>query len=187
MLIRLSEHPDTPCPTVVYIDVTIWRPTPDRLKLRYYVWGDIEIIAIPSATGSHRRAEGLWKHTCFEAFIASDDGGYYEINLSPSGEWAAYRFDGYRSGMRSEDRLALVDMTCASDGDYLQVDATIDMGGLPSAEFSGEVRLGLSAVVEVVDEEGRYVAYFALAQPPGKPDFHHPDAFAGFLPPVEHP
>jgi hypothetical protein len=25
--------------------------------------------------------------------------GYREINLSPSGNWAAYGFDGYRSGM----------------------------------------------------------------------------------------
>ena len=33
-------------------------------------------------------------------FIRPEDGeGYYEFNFSPSGEWAAYRFSGYREGM----------------------------------------------------------------------------------------
>jgi hypothetical protein len=40
-------------------------------------------------------------------------------------------------------------------------------------------RLGLSAVIE--DSSGAK-SYWALAHPPGKPDFHHPDCFAHELP-----
>ena len=29
------------------------------------------------------------------------------------------------------------------------------------------------------------ISYWALAHPPGKPDFHHPDSFALTLPPPE--
>jgi hypothetical protein len=36
-------------------------------------------------------------------------------------------------------------------------------------------RLGLSAIIE--EASGRR-SYWALAHPPGKPDFHHPDSFA---------
>jgi hypothetical protein len=36
-------------------------------------------------------------------------------------------------------------------------------------------RLGLSAIIE--ETSGRK-SYWALAHPPGKPDFHHPDCFA---------
>jgi hypothetical protein len=37
------------------------------------------------------------------------------------------------------------------------------------------LQLALSAVVE--DEQG-LLSYWALKHPPGRPDFHHPDAFA---------
>ena len=37
------------------------------------------------------------------------------------------------------------------------------------------VQLGLSAVVEAADGG---LSYWALKHPPGKPDFHHVDAFA---------
>ena len=31
--------------------------------------------------------------------MTDDSPGYYELNFSPSGEWAAYRFSAYRTGM----------------------------------------------------------------------------------------
>ena len=39
----------------------------------------------------------------------------------------------------------------------------------------GTRRIGLSAVIE--EANGR-ISYWALAHPPGKPDFHHADCFA---------
>ena len=36
------------------------------------------------------------------------------------------------------------------------------------------LHIGLSAVIE---EEGGRKSYWALAHPPGPPDFHHPDCF----------
>jgi hypothetical protein len=50
-------------------------------------------------TTSARRDE-LWQHTCFEAFLRTPGAdGYIEVNLSPSSEWAVYRFTAYRQGM----------------------------------------------------------------------------------------
>lgn len=185
MRIDLTEHPDTPCPTVVYIEATVRRPTRDLITLRYYIWGDIEIIVLPVATGSHDRADDLWKHTCFEAFLSSGEGGYHEINLSSSGQWATYSFDGYRTGMKLEERLVVVDITTSRDEHHFLLEATVNIDGLPIAQIDGDVRLGLSVVIDVVDEEGIWKSYFALAHPPGKPDFHHPDAFAAVLPDLE--
>jgi hypothetical protein len=45
-------------------------------------------------------------------------------------------------------------------------------------------RIGLSAVIE---ETNGLKSYWALAHPPGKPDFHHKDCFAHTLPPLEQP
>ena len=46
------------------------------------------------------RADELWQTTCFEAFLEPRAAtAYREFNFSPSGDWAAYDFDGYREGM----------------------------------------------------------------------------------------
>jgi hypothetical protein len=54
----------------------------------------------------------------------------------------------------------------------LELDAQIDRGLLPQGR---RLRLVLSAVLE--DTDG-VLSYWALQHPPGRPDFHHPDAFA---------
>ena len=48
-----------------------------------------------------------------------------------------------------------------------------------SADLAPHSPLGLSAVIE---EHGGAKSYWALAHPPGAPDFHHPDCFAAQLP-----
>ena len=52
--------------------------------------------------------------------------------------------------------------------------------GAVAVELDGAPwRIGLSAVIE--ERHGRK-SYWALAHPPGKPDFHHDDCFAIELP-----
>jgi hypothetical protein len=102
-------------------------------------------------------------------------GPYYEINLSPSGAWAAYRFEDYRTGMAA----ALTEPPAISfmlGKDKLTLAATLI--GLPD---NTPLRLGVSAVIEAVDGSK---SYWALQHPPGKPDFHHQDCFALRLPPA---
>ena len=71
------------------------------LRFEYRLRGALGQLAIPRRAAP-RRAERLWEHTCFEAFVAPGAGaGYYELNFSPSTAWAAYAFDDYRAGMRA--------------------------------------------------------------------------------------
>lgn len=139
------------------------------LWLRFVIWGDVGQINWP-AQAPQGRTDDLWRHTCFEAFVATDDG-YVEYNLSPSSQWASYRFDGPRMGMKAADEAAAVE---GLDGasDMAALEARIE---LPR----GARRLGLSAVIETVD--GGF-SYWALAHPSAKPDFHHPDSFVLELP-----
>jgi len=46
---------------------------------------------------------------------------------------------------------------------------------LSSLPLDARWRLGLSALIE---EPSGHKSYWALAHPPGKADFHHPDCFA---------
>jgi hypothetical protein len=180
MTVRLTPHPDTPCEALDRIEVEVSRPRPQGLALRFEGTGDISRLVLP-AWVRRSRADELWRSTCFEAFIADGRGGYHEFNLSPSGQWAAYGFSGYRLGMEPHAGVELRDLARGGDGTTFTLAATLDLDrlGLP---VDRPWRLGLSAVIE---EASGAKSYWALAHAPGKPDFHHPDAFALDLPPLE--
>ena len=149
------------------------RKASDVLDLTYLIFGALDRVSFPPAQTSSR-ADGLWKHSCFEAFLGAGQS-YYEFNFSPSSQWAAYRFDRHREGMRD---VPLADPLIGwrADEDVARLTATLCL----PAGLTG--RLGLSAVIE--DKDGNR-SFWALAHPPGPPDFHHAACFAAELPPAD--
>lgn len=140
------------------------------LSLEYVLGGPVETVLWPQAA-ERVHTDELWRTTCFEAFVGTTDG-YVEYNLSPSGAWAAYRFDAYREGMRNLEIASPFIVTRTAQGRFV---LTVDVE-LPQ-DATGPV--GLTAVVEGLDGA---IGYWALAHPSDKPDFHHPDSFALDLP-----
>lgn len=178
MRLTLKPHPDTPCKAVREIAVEVAREGL-ALSLKFELTGDVQAIAFPEWRNA-ARADELWRHTCFEAFVGdSGAAGYAEINLSPSNQWAVYAFDGYRDGMRSPDGVERRDGVVREDVGVYRIQAAFDLNRLDVLSAAGW-RLGLSAVIELKDGSK---SYWALAHAPGQPDFHHPDAFAATLPP----
>jgi hypothetical protein len=170
VIAELVRHPDSPSSPVNAIRVRYSRER-DQLTLRYDVLGQLDQIRMP-ATEPMRRADELWKHTCLEAFVGAPGGEYLELNISPASAWNAYAFTGYREGMR----------TAAVDEPVLDVLVKPEVLVMHVAFWPVTgARLGLSAVIEAMDGS---VSYWALAHPPGKPDFHHADCFAIELPPA---
>lgn len=171
----LTCHPDTPCEAIREIAVDVaWRPE-GGLAFRYSTRGDLARLFLPDRMPTGR-ADGLWRTTCFEAFVG-DPGmgdGYTEMNFSPSGQWATYTFGGYRSHMSPSDVLVTGIEGSSTSDSYVLV-ASIANLGLYDAEFLHLQRLGLSAVIE---EVGGRKSYWALAHAPGRPDFHAPAGFA---------
>src|SRR4026207_1596869 len=101
--VEIVCHPATPTSVVRRIDVSVGIQHDGALRLRYFLDGDIDRIALPArgaarraarpARGAPGRAERLWQDTCFEAFVARRDArAYCELNFSPSEAWAAYGF-----------------------------------------------------------------------------------------------
>jgi|HubBroStandDraft_6_1064221.scaffolds.fasta_scaffold552110_1 hypothetical protein len=165
----LRLHPDTLCAAATRIEADIVRPRPGSLVLSYVVSGRVSDLRLPPVVAPER-ADELWRHTCFEAFIRPPTGSaYYEFNFSPSTQWAAYQFGSYRSGMRVANEIAAPRIEVRSTGESYTLQAALEFEGL-----SLPWRLGLSAVLE--ETNGRK-SYWALAHPPGKPDFHHADCF----------
>lgn len=176
---QLVPHPDYPRPPIS-IDVGVEQfaligmesieQDSVMLVLSYRIRGNLTGISLPEFDfGRPQQGDKLWEHSCFEAFCrASETEEYYEANVAPSRQWAMYRFDSYRTGMREDVPAIPRIFYLPTEGGFgLQVRLCFPI------ELCSQ--LALSAVIEETDGTK---SYWALAHPPGKPDFHHPDCFA---------
>lgn len=138
------------------------------LLLHYRVLGELTQLKLP-APASPSLADGLWQHTCFEAFVGRrGDDAYREFNFSPSGQWAAYPFTARRQRDPCVLHAPATPWTDMRTGDgLLLLQAWVPCAYLPQ----GPWQLGLSAVLEHMD--GR-LAYWAIKHPGAQPDFHNP-------------
>ena len=149
------------------------------LRLRWRIEGSARLV-IPHFAGI-RRADGLWRTTCFELFArVPGDRAYVEFNLSPSENWATYRFAAYRAGMEEQPVTRAPVITPRRGRDVVILDAALRLEGLPRLPLE----VGLAAVLE---EEGGVLSYWALAHSGEKPDFHDPACFAARLGPADQP
>lgn len=168
-------HPATPAPVVRAIEASASMRADGGLILAYRVWGDMAHLLIPM-TGARERTDLLWEHTCFEAFVAGiGNPAYHEFNLSPSGQWAAYAFSGYRQRDETLDLIEVPQITSRLFAGRLEIEAQIAPEGLPAR--AGRLQIGLAAVIEAADVVDGSHSYWALHHPAPRPDFHLRDAF----------
>ncbi len=155
------------------LSVLVSRPEPDKLTLNYRLSGDLDALQLPELKASVR-TDGLWRRSCFEAFIGrSGAPDYWEYNFSPSSAWAAYHFSAYREGMAPLLKGAAPSVTPRIRTDGIEVSVRLDLSWLVRGGAAG-LRLGLASVVE---DKARVLSYWALKHPAEKPDFHHSDSF----------
>jgi len=170
----LRPHPAHPSTAIRRFDAAADVPAgASPLCIRFRIEGDVGQLRLPPP-GSARRRDGLWQHSCFEAFLRPDASDiYYEFNFAPSGDWAAYRFAGRRS-MRSSPELAAPAIRTSLHAGCYELTAEIDIAAVPELSRAGTIRTGLAAVVESVTGE---LSYWALAHVGDAPDFHDPATF----------
>jgi hypothetical protein len=170
----LLAHPDTGGEYVWSIAAEAHFTPAATLTCRYTLRGDMARLRVPQA-GAGRRADGLWRHTCFEAFISTaGTAGYYEFNFSPALDWAAYCFNDYRTGMNAATLEQAPGLQLRRSSEGLELAASVHLAGLAPLCDAPALRVALAAVIE--ENDGR-LAYWALWHPPGNPDFHHPEGF----------
>lgn len=179
-MVVLRPHPDGAETPIKRIVVQATRSARGRLSLRYVATGGVIGLRLPQPT-SPDRVDELWRHTCFEVFITTSGGAYWEVNLSTSSQWAAYAFSGYRDRV-ADPRLSTPAIAAKMDAGTLILTADLDLASVAGLNPAAPWSLGLSAVIE--DKAGER-SYWALAHPPGKPDFHHASAFTLHLPPPD--
>jgi hypothetical protein len=171
----LTAHPSTPGDAVRSLAVQLREEEPGILVFQYSLEADMSRVRVPpSVTGG--RADALWKHTCFEAFVGPAGApSYYEFNFAPSLDWAIYRFSAYREGMSVANIDGIPQISVRRDDDGLELQSAVRLGPLPDWRNVRHLRVALAAIIE--DDNGR-LSYWGLRHPPGKPDFHHSNGFA---------
>jgi hypothetical protein len=150
------------------------------LSLTYRIVGAVDAIAWPEPA-PHEFADLLWQHTCFEVFVGAEGEAWYrEFNLSPSSRFAAYAFDGHRTGMRRADDAVVVEQHFSRSAACAEMRAVVRLDGLADAACW---EVGLTTVIE---ERSGTKSFWALAHPDGAADFHDRDCFIARLPAPEH-
>jgi hypothetical protein len=157
------------------------------LWLGFELRGSLKELLWPTTITSCR-ADGLWQHTCFEAFLSAPNGvSYCEINLSPSNAWAIYAF----RAERLRDSVAEVAVACLEPSIGVQrttgsfsLFAALPWRAInPASDEPGPI--GLSAVLESTEGD---LSHWALTHPEAHPDFHHRSGWTHCLDePEEYP
>ena len=138
-----------------------------RLMLRYRIDG-CESITLPDFQGKGR-GDRLWERTCFELFLHDGNGEYREYNFSPSQQWAAYSFKGYRAKKQDFDPVILPEIKSERGHNVYIMTVFLSLEELRGAEAA--------ALCGVVEEDGKRPSYWALVHNGLKPDFHDPAGF----------
>ena len=129
------------------------------------------LIDGPQAAGQRR--DELWTTTCFEAFLAiPDQPGYWEINLAPNGDWALYRFEGYRSGQSQQPLERPPEVTLRRWHHQLRLDARLNLSNWWPDERCPEL-----ALTTVLDRGANGISHWALRHGDSRADFHHRSTF----------
>ncbi len=180
-LLPLAHHPDTPCDAIGRLAARATRTGDGRLALRFVLTGRLSGLDLPPP-GPPTRAAGLWRHTCFEAFIApgeADEPAYHELNLSPTRAWDLHAFRSRRDGGPLGGEPTAPRIVVRRYDTRLDLTATLDLAPLDPRLREAPLRLGLAAVVE--DTRG-VLSCWALRHADGPPDFHDPASFVLRLP-----
>ena len=174
---RLVPHPEMRPLSVRSVEVEVSRLN-DGVMLRYAVEPADDLVLSDFQT---ERRDNLWRGTCFELFIRPPSGSYVEFNFAPLFAWNAYSFTDWRIGRRPFQLDAWPHMSDSRLDDRkasFPIRYALDV--ILGAEIAtlAPAKVSIAAIIE---EEGGKMSYWALAHPPGQPNFHHPDCFVASL------
>lgn len=146
-------------------------------------WPNVGFAANQNLIGENcfvgQRRDELWKATCFEGFLGSvGQASYVEWNFSLNGDWAAYHFTSYRTGMKPAEvpppifHLPQLRTDSSNTRTVVEIEADVPL------ELRGESRglqVSLTAVVLETDDDKPF--YWAIEHWREKPDFHARESF----------
>lgn len=174
----LVPHPSDRMRIIDGLRVRARRESRTRLHLEFEVKESREASVFLAPLAAPSRADALWTTTCFEAFLKRPGADVYiELNISPSGRWASYAFDSYRTGMRIAERVILDRFALQAIDGTIRVSAVFEVADATFAE-ADVWHAGFAAIIESAERD---VSHWALLHTGERPDFHAGDCFTAVL------
>ena len=166
-----------PGPASLALEGTVERsslgPGDDRLTIRYQLHDPEGLVQLAPPAATPRRRDALWQTTCFECFLAAPGAeAYWEVNLSPSGDWNVYHLSGYREGLAAEPLISSLPFTLERHGSGLQLQLSLALA--PLLACGQPLDLGITAVLALADGS---TSFWALLHPGVEADFHRREGF----------
>lgn len=170
--VRLAGHPGNPARFHQRVEATLTHHPDGAFEIVYAIHGLNLDLRVPTSHAP-APADALWQTTCCEIFFGMvGQPGYREFNFSPSGQWAAYDFADTRQRSPQTFDCPAPSLAFERREDLMKLTAHLPKTALPRGDT---LRIAVSAILEAA---GGHHGYWALAHPPGEPDFHH---HAGFV------
>ena len=145
-----------------------WEGDESILVVQFRVMGAIDRLKISPISDTPQRLTRLWETTCFECFLgALGQEQYWEVNLSPSGDWNVFHLDGYREPLREEQAIEALPFWVERDGDRTTLEMRLDIQKLGLCRDAIEL-----SVTSVLQETTGDISYWAVAHAGAEPDFH---------------
>ena len=147
-----------------------------NLQISYELRGNIEEVLLPCLATTSNRRDWLWQATCFEAFVAlRGSPRYWEVNLSPAGDWNCYAFTDYRHGMREETSITALSFIQQRLPKLFRLALDFPLRQLVAPAHSIEaIEVAVSVIIQGYNGQR---AFYALAHCGSQPDFHRRESF----------
>lgn len=157
----------------------------NKLHLKYLLSGSLDkILKLDESLQINRKNE-IWKSTCFEFFLKSpQQNHYWEMNLSPSGDWNFYHLEDYRKSLKEEALIGTPQIQKDFNGEKFQLSCSFDLNSLMNSIMISKgiaasvFQMGLSCILQKRDLT---VEYYSLGHSKEKPDFHNSQFFLASL------
>ena len=144
-------------------------PKRSSLFLNYQIKGELSELILPEPGSKVERRDGLWQHSCFEAFFRfADSAKYLELNLSPFSAYNAYLFEAYRSQMQ-EYNIRPPLLSANREKDSYGFSAKLE-----AFDISFFSHFSATAILEFKSGE---LSHWATKHAASKPDFHLSESF----------
>jgi hypothetical protein len=177
--IALAPHPAFGAGPLRSLQASVALDGNGSVTAEFAAHGELSRLRLAPVTTAPQRRTGLWHHSCFELFARRGaERGYLEFNFAPSGDWAAWVFEDYRSGGRELERARVGITTFSADDGRWSLRAQLelgDTGATAGVEAAAQTWwLNLAAVIEAEDGS---LSYWAAHHAGAQPDFHDRSCF----------
>jgi hypothetical protein len=142
------------------------------LEIHYLISGPINELILPELCVLKNRANDLWKSTCFELFCSASkksEAPYFELNISPNGDWNFYSLSSYRKDLAPEPRVETISLDAKQSEDSYLLKVKV-----PNFPLQSPFYVSLCTILEF---KSGAKSYWALTHSSANADFHNKESF----------